>query len=247
MNRTASLVAAGGLITAAICLPLAGFLHRDDARPARWESVMGDWFGEEQNLSEGPGVLRDFSWDGSDRAELDGSGDLHFHPSPTWHLTIRGPAGTLDRLRVQDGHIGLKSSGFFHWDHPGRLDVQLSGPALRQIGVNGSGNITLDEVNQDGLTIRIRGSGAAVAQGSVNALRLEIAGSGHAQLAGLAAKDACVSIAGSGDADIAPADSADVSIAGSGDVRLHTSPGRVSSHVSGSGHVINLGSSPPPH
>jgi len=51
-----------------------------------------------------------------------------------------------------------------------------------------------------------------------------------------------VSIAGHGDADIAPLQEADVSIVGSGDVNLHTNPGKVESRILGSGHVRNVAS-----
>jgi hypothetical protein len=240
MNRTASIFAIGGILTAAICLPLAALMHRDGARPWRWESITADWNSDGPTRNGGPIVSRDFTWDGSDRVEFDGSGDLHFHPAPTWHLSVRGPEHTLDRLRVGDGRIRLHDSGFFHWDSPDHLDIQLSGPDLQQIAVNGSGSITLDDLKQEKVDIHIRGSGSALAHGSVESLHLEIAGSGSAQLEGLAAKDAYVRIAGSGDADIASTESADVSIAGSGDVRLHGSPRRLSSHVAGSGRVVNV-------
>ena len=205
MNRTASIVAVGGLLTAAICLPVAAVLQRNAAQPAWWwDFARTDWFQDGPDVDGRSLVARDFNWDGSDRAELDGSGELHFHPAPTWHLTVRGLARTLDRLRISNGHIGLKGSGFFHSDNPGRFEVQLSGPALREIGVNGSGSITLDELSQEALGVRIRGSGTAVAHGGVQSLHLEISGSGSARLEALTAKEASVHISGSGDADIAP-------------------------------------------
>jgi len=244
MNRTISLVAVGGLLTAAICLPLAAFLNRDGPKPGQWGSLTTDLFGDGPDRDGGPVVSRDFTWDGSDRVELDGSGDLHFRPAPAWHLSVRGTEQALGRLRVENGHIATRNSGFFHWGNPGRLDVELSGPTLRQAAVSGSGNIALDDVNQDNLDIQIRGSGSAIAHGRVSSVHLEIAGSGTASLEGLAAKEVRVSIAGSGDADIAPTDSAEVSISGSGDVRLHGSPRQVTSKVSGSGHVIVVEPSP---
>jgi hypothetical protein len=237
MNRTVSVIAVGGILTAAICLPLAALVHPAGPKPWWWESPTDDWFRDDAG---GPIVSRDFSWDGGDRLQLSVPGVVHFHPAATWHLTVRGPEHTLDRLSVLDGHIRLNNSGFFHWGGNDRLAIELSGPALQGIAVNGSGSITLNDLKQDSLDIRIGGSGSAVAQGSVKSLRLDIRGSGRAELEGLAANDAYVRIGGSGLADIAPTDSADVSIGGSGEVRLHTFPRRLSSHVRGSGRVIEM-------
>jgi hypothetical protein len=237
MNRTALVIAVGGILTAAICLPLAAFVYPGGPKPWRWESRTDNWFRDDGG---GPIVSRDFSWNGGDRLQLSVPGDVHFHPAAMWHLSVRGPEHTLDRLSVLDGHIMLNDSGFFHWGGSDHLDIELSGPALQEISVSGSGSITLNDVKQDSLDIRIGGSGSAVAAGSVKSLRLQIGGSGRAQLEGLAANDAYVRIGGSGVADIAPTDSADVSIGGSGEVRLHTSPTRLSSHVGGSGRVIEM-------
>jgi hypothetical protein len=68
-------------------------------------------------------------------------------------------------------------------------------------------------------------------------VRLKIAGSGDARLGQLAAKSTDVDIAGSGDAEIAPQDSARIKIAGSGDVRLLTDPKDVDSKIFGSGRI----------
>jgi hypothetical protein len=243
MTRTTSLVAAVGILTAVICLPLAAALHRNVGDAARWPlAEFGDW-GDDDDMPAGNTVTRDFPWGDSDRLELQVAGSVHFQPAAAWHLSIRGPERVLDRLTVTNGRIALRHAGMFH-HHSGAIEVQLAGPALHDIGLDGSGNLTLENLKQDSVSIHIRGSGSARGNGSVGVLRLEILGSGSAGLEQLAAGSATVRIAGSGDADIAPTDSADVDIAGSGEVRLHSQPRRIHSQVHGSGRIIEMPGQP---
>lgn len=245
MTRTTSLVAAVGILTAVICLPLAAAVHRSSEGNSHWPlSGLGDWGDDDDDdIPAGNTVTRDFPWGDSDRLELQVPGSVHFQSAPAWHLSIRGPERVLDRLSVANGRIAIRHPGLFH-HHVGALDVQLAGPALHEIGLDGSGNLTLENLKQDSLSIHIRGSGSARGNGSVDDLRLEILGSGSAGLEHLAAGSATVRIAGSGDADIAPTDSADVDIAGSGEVRLHSAPKHIRSQVHGSGRIIEMPGAP---
>ncbi|HEX4025527.1 MAG TPA: DUF2807 domain-containing protein [Steroidobacteraceae bacterium] len=252
MTRTVTLIAIIGIVTAAVCLPLAALIGHGNpdtgwgwsglgwhGRNGPWANRWFDGNGFDDGgagADSGAVVSRDFAWNGGDRLQLDVPGRLHFQPAPTWHLSIRGHSGTLDRIVVEDGRIRLR--------HPYRrvapVDVQLSGPDLRNVELNGSGDLVLDNLKQDSLSVAIHGSGSASATGSVHTLQLAIMGSGSARLAQLAARSARVFIAGSGNADIEPSDAADVFIAGSGDVRLHSHPGRLNSRIAGSGRISEV-------
>jgi hypothetical protein len=243
MTRTAPLIATVGILTALVCLPLAAALHRSTGGTANWWddlAAWGDWDDENDSAGSANIEAREFPWGDSDRLEVQVPATVHFVPAPAWHLSIRGPSRTLDRLSVSNGHIGLRDSGPFHHHHAGSLDIELAGPALHEIGVDGSGTLTLDSLKQDTLDIRIRGSGSARANGSVDALKLVIMGSGSARMEHLTSASTVVRIAGSGDADIGPTQDADVEISGSGDVRLHSQPKRLRSQVHGSGRIVEL-------
>lgn len=205
-----------------------------------------NWSSDDGGSDSGPTVTRDYPWS-VDRLELDIPGHVRFHPAPTWHLSIRGREGTLDRLEVSDGRIREKDHGFsfFGWYHSPSVQVDLSGPALHEATLNGSGSLALQDVNQDRLRLQIRGSGSASGSGKLDSLNLEIMGSGSARLAHLAETNADVTIDGSGDADISPTGAARVMIAGSGDVRLHAHPAQLSMHIYGSGGVTEVHASAP--
>jgi hypothetical protein len=243
-------VAIGGIVTALVCLPLAATLsHRaggwswtgphhfswsDDDDADSDSDTTTD--GSAGRSSRGATETRDFAWSG-DTLRLDIAANLHYQPAPQWHLSIRGPRRVLDRISVDGSRIRLKRP-YHHMN--GVLEIELSGPALRDLRLNGSGKLTLEQLKQDALTVAIHGSGSVRASGAVDTLKLDIMGSGDALLEQLAAHSSKIFIAGSGSADIAPIDAADIFIAGSGDVRLHTHPKRLTSKVAGSGQVIEL-------
>jgi hypothetical protein len=249
MTRAITLVAIGGIVTALVCLPLAATLsHR--AGGWSWSGLDHfNWFDDDADDSDndsdkllsggngGPVEAREFAWSGADTLRLDIAANLHYQPAPQWRLSIRGPRRALDRISVDGDRIDLKRP-YHHV--AGVLEIELSGPALRDITLNGSGKLRLEHLAQDALTVAIHGSGSVRASGSVDTLKLDIMGSGDALLEQLAARSSRIFIAGSGSADIAPIDDASIFIAGSGDVRLHTHPKHLDSKVAGSGQVIEL-------
>jgi Putative auto-transporter adhesin, head GIN domain len=233
------------LLVVLVCWRFSGGIRH--AARASWLGSGGSWsWSSDERSDSGPVLTRDYSWSG-DRLELDVPGHVRFHPASSWHLSIRGREGTLNRIVVSDGRIREKDHGFlfFGWRHSQPLQVDLSGPALQEATLNGSGSIELQDLDQEHLSVRIRGSGTASGNGKVQSLRLEIMGSGSARLAQLAEANADVSIDGSGDADVAPTGEARVTIAGSGDVRLHAHPAQLSTHVYGSGRISEVSGTAP--
>ena len=243
MNRTLKFVAIVGILLALICLPFAAAIRAaaHGSWFGSWRSV-SSWVSDDQASGDsGSIVTRDYAWSGVDRLELDIPGHVRFRPAPTWHLSIRGREGTLNRIVVEDGRIRDKNHGlFFGWHHSQPVEVDLSGPVLHEATLNGSGTIEFQGLDQDSLRVEIRGSGSASGNGKVQSLKLQIMGSGSARLAHLAETNADVTIDGSGEADVSPSGDTQVTIAGSGDVRLHAHPTQLSTHIYGSGHISEV-------
>ena len=102
---------------------------------------------------------------------------------------------------------------------------------------NASGDLDIKAYDQPTLALDVSGSADVTAEGRTDALRLEIDGSGDADLRALAARDATVDISGSGDANVAPTGDVQVRIDGSGDVTLAARPAKLTTELSGSGDV----------
>jgi len=242
--RTVTLVALIGIGTSALCLSMsAAIVAAADDGPSWLERLQRLGRRDQVDRSSALPVVREIAWHGDDELSLNLPASVRFRPAPEWHATVRGPQDMLDRLQIEDGAISVaKRSGWLDAfdDDFSLVEIELAGPQLRNVTVNGSGDVVLDDLRQSELTIAINGSGSVRASGRVESLTASIAGSGDVSLADLVSRVVDLSIAGSGDADIAPVDEANVSIAGSGDVRLHSRPRVLRSTVSGSGEVTEL-------
>ncbi len=193
-------------------------------------------------------VSREYAWR-SDRLQLDIPAEVHFHPGTSWRLIIRAPERVLEQLVVHNGRIESKSHGCFSLvpfcigfgtgiGH--KVDIELTGPALRTVAVDGAATVDLDGLRQDTLMLKIDGDATVRGSGSVSDADIEINGAGAMHLAQLTENRAHVVIHGSGTVDIAPTESVTVRIEGAGTVRLHSNPPQVSSHIYGAGEVIKV-------
>jgi hypothetical protein len=246
MARTLIVVAGTGIAVSVISLSLASFVSPGDGRWPVWAGIgergwwdpFGRWTDGAPFIEPGEMVSREYPWDGSDSVVVDIPGVVQYAPAPAWKVTATGRQSALEHLRIDAGRIYFDGSRAA----PGAssVEVRIEGPSLTTFALNGSGDVVLDDINQQQLEIEIRGSGSVRGAGSVGNLDLAIVGSGDADLADVITGDADVGIVGSGDADIAPTGDTKVRIVGSGDARLRTRPRSLSANMVGSGRVTQL-------
>jgi putative autotransporter adhesin-like protein len=162
--------------------------------------------------------------------------DVRLHVGEPQRVEVRAGEKVIDDVRteVRDGTLRLE----FDRDGLGFGDVvvEASVPRLTGIDASGSGDIVADGVDADLLEVRSDGSADIALRGTAGRLALELDGSGDADLGDLAAREAHVSVGGSGDADVRAAERLDVSVDGSGDVRYHGDPA-LTRQVDGSGDL----------
>ena len=133
------------------------------------------------------------------------------------------------RTEVRDGTLRLtfEHDGFGGGD----VVVEASVPKLTGIEASGSGDI-----DADAFEVRSDGSADIALEGTVGRLAVDLDGSGDADLAALAAREARVGVGGSGDVDMRADERLEVDVDGSGDVRYHGDPA-LTQHVDGSGEL----------
>jgi hypothetical protein len=227
--------AACGLL-AVLVATLAGGDHRSWAATTRTCAAMlwarkADSDGVNANASR----TVDLDWAGSDAVKVNIPARVRYQPGPKPQASVSGNAELVDHVRMRDGTL--------EWDAVAEcysangLTVRLTGPAVPEWTLNGSGQLDLSAVSQDVLHIKMRGSGAVTASGEVQEASLDVAGSSSADLSKLATRQATARIRGSAEVDLAPRDDVDISISGSAVVRLHGAGARIRSHVSGSGQI----------
>lgn len=190
-------------------------------------------------------VSQTYPWS-SDAMLVEVPADIDYRPGPVWHLSITAPERTLRELVVQSGRIRAKPHTCFSLipfcisfgtDVEDTVHVEVTGPALRAISVDGVAKIRLHQVHQDRLAVKIDGSGKVRGTGTVQDLSVAIDGTGDIHLGRLIEQQAHVEINGSGKVSIAPSDSVAVRINGAGKVWLHSDPAHVSTRIDGAGEV----------
>ncbi|MFN6981325.1 MAG: GIN domain-containing protein [Brevundimonas sp.] len=257
MIRTLFIIAGAALVLCIVTLGGAVALGGHDLQRHGWAWTFKDDNGESVRFERvkgggtddlGPFTTRTLAWTGGEALTIDSSIDVEYVQGPANTVVITGPKGLTDRVTLTDGRLSMGEGDeriVFGWDNGNfsarserdELRVVVTAPNVRRFASNGSGDLDITAYDQPAMALSISGSADVTAAGRTDALDLDIAGSGDADLRALDAKDAKIAIAGSGDADIAPTGDVQVRIAGSGDVTLATRPAKLTSEIAGSGDV----------
>lgn len=200
-----------------------------------------------------------------DRVVLRGSDELKITFGGANRLLVKGDTDDLDRqpfyVRGSTLKLGYTESGRKVRNVKYLLEVD----DLKQILLQGSGDIWVDPIDTEKLSVSVDGSGVIRLHSvRANDLEISVAGSGTIQLASSDVEDIDVELAGSGDIDLGRitarrmnvdmagsgdivgtresedgmVEELDISVAGSGDIDLSSLPaGSVDIDILGSGDV----------
>jgi hypothetical protein len=154
--------------------------------------------------------------------ELAGSDNVVVTRGDAFAVTASGPQSVLDVLvlQVRDGKLEVRRQRGSSVQ--GTATIAVTMPALSEIEIAGSGDVTADAMTGEAGAVAIAGTGNATVR-SINVTRMDIAIAGAGDFAGSGtARSTEVAIAGSGDvaAPELASETSDISIAGSGNVRL---------------------------
>jgi hypothetical protein len=266
MMRVLVMIAVTGFLVSMVTLSVAvGIAGPEAIARGAWSWGDGHWghFGidtdDEDATPTGPQASREIAWTGGPSLQVDVPAHIDYAQAPgPGKLTVTGPKAAVEALVLEDGRLRYKDGGDtsewrrhgHHWGRDfgrGPLTIVMTAPGVNRFDMGGSGRLAITGYHQDALTLDLSGHSDVSVKGEAKTLALDITGSADTDLAGLAVKDAIVTIEGSGQATIAPTDSAKLDISGSGDVTLTTHPARLESNISGSGAVHQAeGASPPP-
>jgi hypothetical protein len=178
---------------------------------------------------------RHIAWRGGDTIDIAMPATVRLHGGEGSDVVVRGAPDIISRVAVHGDKIMLDCHGRSLLRE---VEVVLPGIAFRRIGLSGSGSLTLENLSQKELSLRISGSGDVRAQGSVDRLNASISGSGNAKMGDLAVRQLSIKISGSGNVEASPQDDAEIHVSGAGNVRLLTRPKHLDSKISGSGRIV---------
>jgi hypothetical protein len=238
MVHKLAIVAIIGLSASAVCMGAAAAIGGNEF--GKGFDGLDLSFNDRPRCENGGGypTSRTLEWDGSDHVSLSVGGHTTYTPGSDNQVHVSGNPVLVPHVRVRDGRVELDCRS---WHGGDSLEITLPGREFKKFSIAGSGNLVLQNLNQNRLKVSIAGSGSIKADGKVQNTEIHIAGSGDADLGKVESQIAEVHIAGSGNTDIAPTDEADIHIAGSGDVNLHSNPKKLETHIAGSGRIHNIG------
>jgi hypothetical protein len=253
MARKLILIAVAGIGLGIVSIAAAAVVAGPDLSKIDWENL-NIGFDRCEKVDGATATSRTLDWTGGDRITIAVPGEAHYRPGDNQAIQVSGDPNSIAHLRLRHHTLEFDCNGL----HRGKLDITLPGRTFRSFAVAGSGNLTLEQIDQpsldvtvagsgtvkssgkaDQIKIKIAGSGTIEASGQADTVDLVIAGSGDARLGELQAKIADINIAGSGDAEVAPQDIAKIKIAGSGNVRLVTNPKDLDTRIFGSGRILH--------
>lgn len=231
VNKFAA-IGCSGILVGTICLTAAAIIG---GRVLDHGLDFGFWDHRAQcSVGDDHQITKTFAWDGGDEVSVHVPATVRYRQGQGQMLQVQGDAGAIAHLKLHHGRIDLDCRG---WDPD--LTITLPGRPFRVFSMFGSGDLTLENIDQPELEIRMAGSGNVKASGKAAKLFVAMAGSGDADLSQLESGFTSVNMAGSGDAAIKPTGFLDVHIAGSGDVTLHSEPQHIEQHIFGSGDIIH--------
>jgi hypothetical protein len=117
------------------------------------------------------------------------------------------------------------------------LVARVTLPRLTKIEGSGAVDIDVSGIEGDALDIELSGSGEIVAKGKVDHLRVDISGSGEANLEELQARAVELDLSGSADVDLGAPETLDVDVSGSATVRYSGDPD-IDQDISGSARLV---------
>ncbi|TPI34708.1 DUF2807 domain-containing protein [Mesorhizobium sp. B3-1-6] len=231
MTGKLAFVASAGLIGSIVLLAVGIGLSGPD-----WVYAGGSWIGEQSTCGKSTSTTKEvtLTFSAGDSFTIAVPASVRYQPGDKAQAVVSGDSVLVDHVRMEGSKISLDCNpGWFN----NRVDVTLSGPAITDWKILGSGDLALDKINQPALRLDIRGSGSVTAAGTAQTIDLRVSGSGSGHLKDLTAQSAKIDIRGSGDAEITAQADADVLISGSGDVDIYGHPTMRRSEVRGSGSI----------
>ena len=165
------------------------------------------------------------------------SAELNISQSKDFSIKITGDDNILPLIKfnIEDETLKLYTEKSFSTKNPLVIDLSLGG--LRSLLANGSGNISLKDVEGDHLQIELNGSGDIFGSGVISQLNVVLQGSGDMDFTQLKSKNCEVSLIGSGDIAIFAEQSVNAKIQGSGDISVSGHPGTVKQSIDGAGQI----------
>ena len=192
------------------------------------------------STTEGSGVSATQARDVSafDSVELAGGNNVVIHVGGQQSVVVKADDNLLSRVttRVQSRTLVIGNTpGSLRTKSP--MSVAVTVPTLSELTLAGGGNIVVDGIETQSLTVTLSGAGNLTGSGAARSLGVTLSGSGNVWFTGLAARTVHAVLSGSGNIFVTATRSLDASVPGSGTINYAGNPPNVTKSVTGSGAI----------
>ena len=183
-----------------------------------------------------------------DQVSTAGPQDIFITRGDEFSVRFEGNQGVADQMEavVEDGRLLIRPhperfSG--DWNRMTNADFHITMPELNRLWIQGSGDISVDEVQSEDFeaiisgtgeisvdrlevedaTFRITGAGNLDISGTADEVDISISGAGDVQAQDLIVQDAVLSITGYGEVELTAQNEAEISASGAGEVDIYGS------------------------
>ena len=172
--------------------------------------------------------------------DVSGAATLDVLVGPAATLSLTGSQKTLDAVeaRVVNGTLVVKRRGMTFWTSgSGPLQIRLTAPQLKSLGVNGAGKVSVNGLAGGELALQINGAGELEATGTLDSLSVSMNGAGNMDLSRLVTNAATVTVNGAGNLEVNATGSLVATVNGVGNVRYLGKPAQVHPTINGVGSI----------
>jgi hypothetical protein len=172
------------------------------------------------------------------RVELAGVNRMTIGVGSEQLVTVRADDNVLNLIttEVADGLLVVDETDGIEAVAP--MSVEVTVPSLEEVRLSGSGTIVVDGHDLAALDVSLPGTGTVRAAGTVTTLTIDVAGTGAAELRELVARDARVTLSGTGAVFVNVTGTLDARVSGTGSVVYTGDPERVVREIAGAGAVV---------
>jgi len=196
--------------------------------------------GSSNSTTEGSGVAAAQARDvpAFDSVELAGSNNVLIRVGEKRSVVVRADDNLLDRVttEVRSGTLVIANTpGSFTTKSP--MSVEIGVPTLDALTLSGSGNIAVEGIDAENVSVALPGSGTLTGSGTATRLEVTVSGSGVVRFTQLVASDVRALVSGSGSIFVVATKSLDASVSGSGAIVYTGNPQDVTKSVTGNGAI----------
>jgi Putative auto-transporter adhesin, head GIN domain len=196
---------------------------------------------DEHEVDAGPVLTETRDVGEFDSIEMEGAARIEISVGSPASLTIEAREEVAKRVKAEVRgdtlYIKSKPKDWFIVNGRPRVTLRIAVPELESLQLDGGNDVSL--TGFDGGDSRIRAKGAAhiKAKGRLDELTVHMAGAGHADLSGLIADEAKVTVDGVGSVYVHPKETLDATMNGVGAILYTGSPREVNTHMNGLGTI----------